>query len=164
MRIAAGVILIIAAVINLIGAFGYTLGGAVIGGAGKLGAMVEEQQKKQGQEMTAEQKKSFEDLHKAEGQLGVSASALLGFGVFLFVTVGTSIAAAVCLFRSKAATFVMIAAGLALIAEVAGIVIIKFGVMNLPGLVGGILAILGARSIMARNAAPAGMPPAAAPM
>jgi hypothetical protein len=164
MRIAAGIILIIAAVVNLIAGFGYLAGGAVIGGAGKLSAMVEEQQKKQGQQMTDEQKKQFEQLDKASSQLGVSPGSMMGLGIFLLVTVGTSIAGAVCLFRGKAAKFVMIASGLALLAEVLTIAIIKFGAGNILGLLGGVMGILGARSIMAKNAAPAAMPPAAAPM
>jgi hypothetical protein len=53
---------------------------------------------------------------------------------------------------------------MALGAEIGGIVIIKFGVLNILGLVGGILGILAARSIMAGDASPAAMPPAAAPM
>lgn len=166
MRIAAGVILIIAAVINLFAAFGYLAGGAMVGGAGKLQNMVAEESKKQGRELTEEQKRSFEQLDAASAKLGASAGALMGFGVFLFVTVGTSIAGAVCLFRSKAAKFIIVSAALAIGAEVIGSVIIGFGIGKILGLVGGILAILGARQIMAKNAAPAAAasPPAAAPM
>jgi len=165
MRIAAGVLLIIAAVINLFAGFTYLAGGAVIGGAGKLSAMVAEQEKKQGREMTDQEKKSFEQLDTAKSQLPVSAGAMMGVGAFLFITVGTSIAGAVCLFRRKAAKFIMIASGRALAAEVMGIAIVKFGFLNIFGLVGGILGILGARSIMSASAAPPqAMPPAAAPM
>jgi hypothetical protein len=165
MRIAAGVILIIAAVINLFAAFGYMVGGAVVGGAGKLGSMMEEASKKQGRELTDEQKKQFEQLESAASTVKTSGSALVGFGVFLLVTVGTSIAGAVCLFRSKAAKFIIIASALAIGAEVIGSLIIGFGIGKILGLVGGILGILGARSIMAKGAAPAAMPPpAAAPM
>src|SRR5262245_6535204 len=72
MRIAAGVILIIVAVINLFAAMGYF----TLGGAGKLGAMVAEQQAKTGQEMTAENKESLAKLDAATKQLGASGSAL----------------------------------------------------------------------------------------
>jgi hypothetical protein len=174
MRVAAGVILIIAAVINLFAAFGYLAGGALMGGAGKLSTMVEEQSKKQRRELTEKQKKSFAELNAASAKMGGSAGALAGFGVFLFVTVGTSIAGAVCLFRRKAPTFIMIAAGLAIAAEVlSGVIVgavmgagIGFGkiIFSSLGLVGGILGLIAARQIAAANAAPAAPPPMAAPM
>jgi hypothetical protein len=164
MRIAGGVILIIAAVINLFAAFGYLAGGALVGGAGKLSTMVAEESKKQGRELTDDQKKAFADMDTATSKLGASAGALMGFGVFLLVTVGTSIAGAVCLFRGKAAKFIIVAAALAIGAEVIGSIIIKFGVTNVIGLVGGILAILGARQLLGKGAEAAAPPPAPAPM
>lgn len=161
MRVAAGVILIIVAVINLFAAMGYF----TLGGAGKLSAIVAEQQAKSGQEMTPESKESLAKLDAATKQLGASGSALIGFAVFLLVTVGTSIAGAVCLFRSKGAKFIIIASALAIGAEVIGTVIIGFGIGKILGLAGGVLGILGARQIMAKNAAPTAPPPvAAAPM
>ena len=173
MRVAAGVILIIAAVMNLFASFAYLGGGALAGGAGKLTSMVEEQRKKEGREMTDDEKKSMAQLDAAGTKMSGSAGALAGFGVFLLVTVGTSIAGAVCLFRRKGATFAMIAAGLAIAAEalsfviVASVVGVPIGagkvVLSLPGLLGGILGILGARQIQAMNAAPPMPPPAAAP-
>jgi len=174
MRVAAGVILIIAAVMNLFASLAYLAGGAVMGGAGKLTTMVEEESKKQGRELTEEQKKSFAQLNEASAKMGGSAGALAGFGVFLFVTVGTSIAGAVCLFRRKAAKFIVIASALAIAAEVLSCVIvgavigapIGFGkiLFSSLGLAGGILGILGAREIKAMNAAPPPGPPVATPM
>lgn len=175
MRVAAGVFLIIAAVVNLFGSFAYLAGGAVVGGAGKLQAMAEEASKNEGKELTDEQRKSFAQLNEARAKMGGSAGALAGFGVFLLVTVGTSIAGAVCLFRRKAAKFIMVAGGLAIAAEVLSFVIVAavLGVplgagkviFSLPGLLGAIFAFLGSRQIQAMSvAAPAGMPPAAAPM
>jgi hypothetical protein len=161
MRVAAGVVLIIAAVINLFAAIGYF----TLGGAGKLGAMVAEQQRKNGQELTPEGKESFAKLDEATHKLGASGGALMGVGVFLFVTVGTSIAGAVCLFRRKAAKFIIVSAIIAIGAEVASSVVIGFGAGKVLGLLGGILALLGARSIMAASAAPPSQPPpVAAPM
>ena len=69
MRVAAGVILIIAAVINLFASFGYLAGGALVGGAGKLTTMAEEQSRKQGRELTEEQKASFAQLNDASGKM-----------------------------------------------------------------------------------------------
>ena len=174
MRVAAGVILIIAALINLFAAFGYLAGGALVGGAGKLTDMVAEESKKQGKELTEEQKQQFAQINEASGKMGGSAGALMGFGVFLLVTVGTSIAGAVCLFRRKAATFIMIAAAMAIGAEVlsaliVGLVVgvpIGFGKILFSALpvVGGILAILGARQISAANAVAEAPPPSSAAM
>jgi hypothetical protein len=147
--------------LNLFAAIGYF----TLGGAGKLGAMVAEQQKKKGQELTPEGKESFAKLDEATQKLGASGSALMGVGVFLFVTVGTSIAGAVCLFRRKAAKFIIVSAVLAIAVEVMSTVVVGFGVFKVVGLLGGVLALLGARSIMAGAAAPQSQaPPVAAPM
>jgi hypothetical protein len=174
MRVAAGVILIIAAVMNLFAAFGYLASGALVGGAGKLTTMAEEQSRKQGRELTEEQKASFAQLNDASGKMKNVAGPLMGFGVFLLVTVGTSIAGAVCLFRRKAVKFIMVAGGLAIGAEVLSMVVVG-AVLGLPigfgkvifsslGLVGGVLGILGARQITAMSAEPAAAPPVAAQM
>jgi hypothetical protein len=82
----------------------------------------------------------------------------MGFGAFLLVTVVTSIAGAVCLFRGKAAKFIIAAALLAAGAEVGGIVLLRFGAANIAGLLGAVLALVSARSIMAKaaTAAPVG--------
>jgi hypothetical protein len=169
------VILIIAAVINLFAAIGYLASGALVGGAGKLTDMATEESKKQGRELTEDQKQQFAQIKEASGKMGGSAGALMGFGVFLFVTVGTSIAGAVCLFRRKAATFIIIAAALAIGAEVLSAVVVGV-VLGLPlgfgkilfsalPVVGAILAIVGARQITAANAMAAAPPPSvAAPM
>jgi hypothetical protein len=174
MRVAAGVILIIAGVMNLFAALGYLASGALVGGAGKLTTMAEEQSRKQGRELTEEQKASFAQLNDTSSKMKNVAGPLMGFGVFLLVTVGTSIAGAVSLFRRKAVKFVMVAAGLAIAAEVLSMVVVG-AVLHLPigfgkvlfssfGLVGGILGILGARQIAAMSAEPAVAPPVAAQM
>jgi hypothetical protein len=54
MRVAGGVLLIIAAVINLIAGFGYMAAGAVTSGAGKLGEMATEEAAKSGTNMSPE--------------------------------------------------------------------------------------------------------------
>lgn len=174
MRVAAGVVLIIAAVLNLFASFGYLASGALVGGAGKLTTMAEEESKKQGRELTEEQKASFAQLNDASSKMKNVAGPLMGFGVFLLVTVGTSIAGAVCLFRRRAVKFIIIASGLAIGAEVLSMVIVG-AVLGVPigfakvlfsslGLVGGILGILAARQIAAAVAEPAAAPPVAAQM
>jgi hypothetical protein len=169
MRVASGVILIIAGVMNLFAALGYLAGGALVGGADKMTKMAEEQSRKQGRELTEEQKASFAQLNDASSKMKNVAGPLMGFGAFLFVTAGTSIAGAVCLFRRKAAKFIMVAGGLAIGAEVLSMVIVG-AVLGMPigfgkvifsslGLVGGILGILSARQLAAAMAEPAPAPP-----
>jgi hypothetical protein len=166
MRVAGGVILIIAAVINLFAALGYFF----IGGAGKMTSYVAEQSEKQGRELTDQQKAQFAQMKEIAGEKG---GALMSLGVFLLVTTGTSVAGAVCLFRRKAATFVLVSGALAIAAEVLGAIVVH-SALHIPigmgkvlasslGLVGGILAIVGARQIKAGNA-PVEPPPIASPM
>jgi hypothetical protein len=125
--------------------------------------------------MTAQDQEAVAKLDAAAGKASAGAGALMGFGVFLLVTVGTSIAGAVCLFRSKAAKFIIAASALAILAEVGSSVI--FGMMlgagvgaaklalSAMGLLGGIFGLLGARQILAANAAPpVDAPAVAAPM
>jgi hypothetical protein len=68
------------------------------------------------------------------------------------VTVATSIAGAVCLFRGKAAKFIILAALLAAGAEIGGILLTRFGYANIAGLLGAALALVSVRSIMAKAA------------
>jgi hypothetical protein len=175
MRVAAGVILIIAAVINLFAALGYIASGAVVGGGSKFTSMVAEESAKQGRELTEEQKQQFAQINAASSKMSGSAGVLAGFGAFLFVTVGTSIAGAVCLFRRKAPKFILIASGIAIGAEILSAIIFA-AVLGVPlgfgkllvsaiGLLGGVFGIMGARQIMAASGPPAGgPPPVAAPM
>jgi len=167
MRIAGGVLLIIVAVINLVVGLGYLTGGALAGGAGKLGAtmtkLAEENARKQGKEMTAEEKAQLAQSQAQLAQLGDQAAPkagmLMGLGAFLLITVGTSIAGAVQLFRRKGAMFIMVAAVLVIVGEVLGAVVLKFGPANVPGIVAAVLAFLGARSMSAKPApAPVGTP------
>lgn len=142
MRIAAGVILILAALINIFAALGYLAGGAMSAGAGAIAEAAKAEAEKQGTkiEMTAADKAALDQAKSAGGGLMV-------FGIVLLVSVGFSIAGAVQLFRSKGAKFIMIAGGLAVLVEVVGIFITAFGITNLVGIAGGVLALLAAKSI-----------------
>jgi hypothetical protein len=173
MRVAAGVFLIVAAVFDLFGALFYLGGGAMIGGAGKLTAMAEENSRRQGREITDEQKASFAQFREESGKMKRVAGPLMGFGVFLLVIVGTSIAGAVTLFRRRSARFIMVACGLAIGAEVLSGVIFRvvlgapigFGKVFLSafGLIGGVLGFVAARQIAAAASEPEPAP-IAAPM
>lgn len=132
MRIAAGVFLILAAIINLLAAVGYFTAGAVSSGAGAIAEAAQKEAEKQGTkiEMSAEDKANLDKAKSAGGGLMI-------FGIVLLVSVGTSIAGAVQLFRQKGAKFVMAAGGLAILVEVIGIVLTAFGITNLIGIIGG---------------------------
>ena len=145
MRTAAGVILIIAAVFNLVASLGYLAGGAATSAIGSgMSEVATQMQTETGSQMTAEQKAQME---KFQDEVGGSGIGFMAFGVFLLVSVGILIAGAVFLFQNKKAQFIMIAGGIAILAEVIGILITKFGVTNIIGLVGGIMAILAAKSM-----------------
>jgi hypothetical protein len=147
LRIAAGVFLILAALINIFAALGYLAGGALSAGAGAVAEAAQAEAEKQGTkiEMTAADKEALDKAKSAGGGLMV-------FGILLLASVGLSIAGAVQLFRSKGAKFIMVAGGLAAAVEVIGIVLTAFGVTNLIGIIGGILAILAAKSIDSQGA------------
>ena len=144
MRVAAGVILIIAAIFNLVASLGYMAGGAATTGMSNMAdsAYV------QNQNMTDEEKaKMDEGLEEFRNEVGSSGIGLMAFGVFLLVSVGILIAGAVFLFQDKKPQFIMVAGIIAIVAEVIGILITAFGVTNIIGLVGGLLAIIAAKSM-----------------
>ncbi len=140
MRVAAGVILIIAAIFNLLASLGYLAGGAATSGV----ASMADSAYVQSQDLTDEQK---EEIERVKDEIGGSGIGLMAFGVFLLVSVGILIAGAVFLFQDKKPQFIMVAGGMAILAEVIGILITTFGVTNILGLVGGVLAIIAAKSM-----------------
>ena len=151
MRTAAGVILIIAAVLNLMASLGYLAGGgaATALGSSSMTEVMNVAQQQNGTEMTAEQKANMDEIQdKAEG----AGMGLMAFGVFLLVSVGILITGAVFLFKNTKPQFIMIAGGMAILAEVIGSLITSFGVMNILGLVGGIMAIIAAKGMGAGSA------------
>ena len=88
-----------------------------------------------------------EELAEFRNEVGSSGIGLMAFGVFLLVSVGILIAGAVFLFQDKKPQFIMVAGIMAIVAEVIGILITTFGVTNIIGLVGGLLAIIAAKSM-----------------
>jgi hypothetical protein len=153
MRIAAGIVLIIAALINIFAAIGYLGAGGAVAAGGKLTQLAEEQARKEGRTMTPEEKQAMAQLNAASSSMKTSPGALMGFGAFLVLTVVTSIIGAVSLFQGKRAKFILVAGVLAAAAEVVGILITTFGFTNIIGLAAAALAIIAARSIGARAAA-----------
>src|SRR5690554_3068350 len=149
MKVAAGVILIIAAVFNLFAGLAYLGGGAA--SSGFSDAMNSAQMQESRSQMTEEQKA---DMDKATDFMGKGGMGLMTFGVFLLVSVGILIAGAVFLFTNKKAQFIMVAGGVVILAEVIGIMITNFGITNVVGLVGGALAIYCAKSMGGHANAP----------
>ncbi len=144
MRIASGVVLIVAALFNLIAAFGYLAGGAASQGMSSAVDSAYVQEQMGGSQLTDEQQAQVDRIKADAGATGVG---LLAFGVFLLISVGVLIAGAVFLFTGKKATFILAAGGIAILAEVIGVLITGFGVTNLVGLAGGAMAIFAARSM-----------------
>ncbi len=142
MKTAAGVILIIAAVFNLFAGLAYLGGGAATTGLNNAmdSAVMQEMQ----QHMTEEEKA---EMKRVQGEVGGAGMGLMVFGVFLLVSVGILIAGAVFLFTNKKPQLIVVAGGMAIIAEVIGILLTAFGIINLIGLVGGVLAIIAAKSM-----------------
>ncbi len=123
MRIAAGVLLIIAAVLNLFASLGYLGGGTIAAGVG-----------------------SMDEFGADGGALVAGGAVLMAMGVFLLVSVGILIAGAVFLFQQKKPGFALAAGVMAIAAEVFGILLSGFGIMNILGLVAGVLAVIAAKS------------------
>jgi len=131
MRITAGVLLIIVAIINIVAGAGYVLGGSAATAVAESAAADES--------IGAETKKEAAEAKAAGG-------TLKAFGFGLWVSVVLQIAGAVVLFRRKAKGFAAGVGALTAITEVIGIALIGFGILNLPGLAAAAFTFLGLRS------------------
>ncbi len=143
MKITAGVLLIIAALFNLFASFGYLAGGALTTGTSIVAEETFREAAKNDTSMESTSSQTEVDL----GDVKAAGGGFMAFGIFLLISVGLMIAGAVFLFKGSNAGFITISGIVAIAAEVIGILIISFGVMNILGLVGGALAIFAARSI-----------------
>ena len=149
MNIAAGVLLIIAAILNFIGGCGYAIGGAVAGGVGEMGSEIATGLEEAGEEAAA----GSAEIAEGSEDLKATGAGLVLWGYALWVIAGLMIAGAVFLFMKSKAGFVLVTGVLALVAEIGGIVITTFGIMNVGGLIAGVLTILAARSFPAAASA-----------
>lgn len=164
MRIAAGVLLIIASI-------GSVFGGLKYGAVGGAGAVAADEAKAKG--ATADDIKKAVDDAKANQNVTMTAageeaakiaqlalekgSMIAAFGMFLFVMFGLQIAAAVTLFMQKAPKFIMVVAVLGIISELIGPLMFSplgsFGFWAIIGIVASVLALLSARSFGSGGAA-----------
>ena len=139
---ASAIVLIITAVINLGAAIVYLGGGAVTKIVTGIGIETIEQRAEQaGGQLSTDDETKVERLQTIGA---LESGGLFLFGLFLLVSVGVLIAGAVFLFKRKKPRFIYTAGAVALLAEVVGMVLIGIGVTNLPGLAGGIMAIVAA--------------------
>ena len=161
MRIAAGVLIIIVSILDLFSGFGYALGGAIIAGGSDLQAQIAKEAARQAKDAKTAQE--VKEMTEKLGQAGTAyGGAAVVFGFFLLAMCGLCIAAAIVLFREKAATFALIIGILQLVAEGLGFIIIPG--ITLVGIlikvfvvVAAVLVIVGALSYRGKPAAGAGM-------
>ena len=153
MRVAAGVLLIVAAALNLFGGLGYLVGGGLASGSGAFMNKVADEMEASTASDPNAPKIDRTEMNEATGKIAAAGGLLMAFGLYLLVACGVMITGAVYLFKGKAATFIFVAAAMAIIAEAAGMGITGFGPMKLPGIVAGIFAVIGAMDIK-KKAAP----------
>jgi hypothetical protein len=151
-RVTAGILLILAAVMNLGAAFVYAAGGVVGSGAFQLRNALEDRARNEGRPPTPAEKARIDAVDR---KVESSATGFLVFAGFLALTVVTSIVAAVSLFQGKRGRFVLVAGLLALAAEVVSLVISRFGPANVFGAVVALVAIVAGMSMTTGAARPA---------
>jgi len=166
MRVAAGVLILVVAVLNLLGGCGYAVGGGMIGGsAGVLENMAESEFLKEAAEQS-EDPNAAADLAKfRQGAPGLKASGgkLMLWGVFLLVLAGLQIAAGVQLFRAKGAGLIKTAAGLEIVSDVVTVAWFGTFIMAAVGLVAAIMAFTSVKEFSADPAPVAAPAPDPAP-
>jgi hypothetical protein len=149
MNVAAGVLLIIAAVFNIMAGCTYAVGGAVAGAAGDFGSELQKEMEAADPTLADTEFADNADTAKAVG------AGLAFWGFALFGIAGLMIGGAVCSFMKKKKGFVLATGVLAIIAEVVGIGLTAFGISNVVGLVAGVFVFLAIRSFPSPAAATA---------
>jgi len=146
MKVTAGVILIIAAVLNIFASLGYLTAGAATTSmsSGMKDAVAASK--------APDANKVQNDI--ASGMAKSGGIALLA-GIVILIAGGLMIAGAVMCFMDKNAGIILAAAILAIVAELLGIYMTSFGVMNILGLVAGVFAFMAYSSIKNSQATPA---------
>lgn len=152
MRVAAGVLLIIMAVVNLFGGFAYSVGGGAMGFGGQYVEQASEEWAAESEDDAS--RENAEQAGEAGGAAKSLGGLLMFFGIFLLVLGGLEIAGGVLLFMAKNAMFINIVAVLQIVASAISMGAMAIGIFNSLGIIVAILAFLGARSIGQASSAP----------
>jgi hypothetical protein len=154
MNIAAGVLLIIAAVINIIGGLGSSVAGAVVNtGADIVGEASTEIGAEAGGEAGAEFAAGGQEVSDGIAEVGALFHL---YGYALYAVAALMIAGSVFLFKKDKAGFVLLVGILCIALELYSLIIIKSGAvphLNAIGLVAGLLTIIASRSFSSAAAA-----------
>lgn len=137
----SGIILIIVAILDLLAGIIYLGGGAVTQVVTGIGTTTIEQRAATNGGLSDDQQLEI-DRMLASGAW--ESGALFAFGLFLLVVTVVLIIAALRLFKRRSPGLVYAAAGLAVLAEAGGIYLLGFKLLNLPGLLGAVLAAVAA--------------------
>jgi hypothetical protein len=144
MRIAAGVILIIAAIINAAAGAGYLLIGVAPKFARHSIQDVGEEQDEAAKGAAVPAGRKFDTTTERIGSVG-NTSIVLGF--FLWLMFVLQVACAVLCFLGRAKWIVIGVGLLSIGSEVAGMLLVEFNCFNIIGIAGGLLAIIRATQI-----------------
>ncbi|GMQ92446.1 MAG: hypothetical protein BMS9Abin11_1777 [Gammaproteobacteria bacterium] len=145
MRIAAGVLLLVTAFFNLFASIGYFGIGIITLDKTRISQTYNSATRQKNN--IKKNKRRSSSLNQKLENLPISGIGLLGFCLFLIVTVVLLTIAAIFLFSRKQAIFVMLAAGAGLIAEATGIYLFSLGFSNMIGITASVLAIIAAMQI-----------------
>ena len=147
MNIAAGVLLIIAAIFNVMAGCSYAVGGPLAGAGGALGSDLN-------RAMEAENFSTADsELATKSQNLKEQAAGYTAWGFALFAIAAIMIAGAVLAFMKKKKGFVMVAAILAILADGVGIMIVGFTPWQVVGLLAGVLTFVALKSFPSAAAA-----------
>ncbi len=165
MRIATGVLLILVSLVNGCAGAGIAFVGAVAsGGSELLDHAAEDARRKAGGELDPEKEaelaKAQADMDKVSDEIGDTGGLLMLIGFALLVLFGLQIAAAVCLFATKAAKFIM---GVGALGLVVGLLFMFAGDANvfipLISIAVSALAIVAGKGMAAETTTGASAPP-----
>lgn len=161
MRIAAGVLLILVSLVNGCLGAGVTILG---GGAAVISEAADDAIEAEGnQELTAEEAANLAEAQEVLDEVGSTGGMLILIGVAFLILFGLQLAAAICLFTTKAAMFVMVVGGMGVLVGILGLVGGGFNVIFvLISVAVSVLAIVAAKTMSAETSPGASAPPPAA--
>lgn len=145
MRTAAGVLLIVTAVINLGAGVSYGFLGGMAGALGSVGEQVSSSAEEEA--TTEEESEAASQAKEASGLVKMFGGAIVVFGIALLALAGCEIAAAVFLFSAKKAMFIMVVAGIEIAASLLTGIQVGGWIFPGVGIVSAVLAILAAQEI-----------------